>query len=89
MKYANDLCNQNCGSDRSIIVCQVLVNYVCKGNYGMKIPFDGCDTSGGARGNVFVKYYDDEFCPLYVIKYVSGVFDSYRFDAIKKALPNY
>lgn len=85
MEYANEQCNQDVGDYRSIIVCQVLINKVCRGNYGMKIPSNGYDTSGDANGNVFVKYYDDEFYPRYLINY--RIRDPYCLNSLRDALP--
>lgn len=86
MNYANRECNRNCGDQRTFIVCDVLVRQICRGNEYMKVPTEGYDTSYDGRGSVYVKYYDDEFCPKYVINYtnpdpyISGRRNPYIFD---------
>jgi hypothetical protein len=67
--YANKYCNRDTGFDRAIIVARVLVGSSHNGGYSTILPSPGYDTTVGNRGQVYVKYYDHEFYPEYVIYY--------------------
>ena len=67
--YAETWCNRGIGCYRALIVAKVLVGNSHGGGYGTELPRAGCDTTVGNRGQVYVKYYDHEFYPEYVIYY--------------------
>jgi hypothetical protein len=67
--YANTWCNRSVGSSRALIVARVLVGNRHDGDYGTELPRQGYDTTVGNREQVYVKYYDHEFYPDYVIYY--------------------
>jgi hypothetical protein len=67
--YANTWCNRDIGPNRALIVARVLVGSSHEGDYGTKLPLPGYDTTVGNRGQVYVKYYDHEFYPEYVVYY--------------------
>lgn len=67
-KYANDQCSRSNGWNRAFIVCQVLVHEKEFGSYSTTLPKNS-DTTIDTKGNVYVKYYDDEFYPKYVAYY--------------------
>ncbi|KAK5646314.1 hypothetical protein RI129_004778 [Pyrocoelia pectoralis] len=71
-KYANTHSARSNGKDRAFILAKVLVNVEQQGSYSMKLPDPGYDTTVGNCRNVYVKYYDDEFYPKYIIYYESG-----------------
>ncbi|RZC32610.1 PARP domain containing protein [Asbolus verrucosus] len=65
----------SCYSEKNVhnkvmIVAKVLIGRSCYGNEFMTLPDDGCDTSQkGVEAIVVVKYEDNEFLPVYKIKY--------------------
>uniref|UniRef100_A0A1B6INT9 PARP catalytic domain-containing protein n=1 Tax=Homalodisca liturata TaxID=320908 RepID=A0A1B6INT9_9HEMI len=68
---ANGICNPNCGVKRAIIVCKVLVSY--SGTFTAQphtntIP-QHIDTCIDESRNIYVKYNDNEFLPLFVAYY--------------------
>ncbi|XP_067013116.2 protein mono-ADP-ribosyltransferase PARP12-like [Anabrus simplex] len=65
-KYANTQANMNIGISRATILAKVIVGRCCSGSSTMSIPIEPYDTSTGNVGSVYVKYYDNEFYPLYV-----------------------
>lgn len=67
--YANKQCCKNNGNERAMIICKVLVCAKHCGYYMTKLPNSGYDTTGDSRGNVYVKYHDDEFYPEYIAYY--------------------
>jgi hypothetical protein len=50
-----------------IILASVLYAKSCQGLDGINLPRQGCDTSKGNKGMVWVKFNDHEFYPAYVI----------------------
>ncbi|KAB0796351.1 hypothetical protein PPYR_10412 [Photinus pyralis] len=69
--YANsESCRSN-GTDRALIVAKVLVQNSETVATSVKLPSKGYDTTVGNCGNVYVKFYDDEFYPNYIIYYTS------------------
>jgi len=68
-KYANTWCNRDIGSSRALIVAKVLVGSSHEGGYNTVLPREGYDTTIGNCGKVYVKYYDHEFYPEYVVYY--------------------
>jgi hypothetical protein len=68
--YANTYCNRSIGPDRALIVTRVLVGRYHGGSYSTVLPETSrFDTTVGNRDQVYVKYYDNEFYPEYVIYY--------------------
>ncbi|KAJ3647605.1 hypothetical protein Zmor_019475 [Zophobas morio] len=56
--------------NKVMIVAKVLIGNSCIGDKGMVVPPEGFDTSQkGFDGIVIVKFEDNEFCPVYKIKY--------------------
>ena len=70
--YANTWCNRDIGSSRALIVARVLVGNSHGGSYCTELPCTGYDTTVGNFKQVYVKYYDNEFYPEYVIYYENG-----------------
>ncbi|KAK5650570.1 hypothetical protein RI129_001599 [Pyrocoelia pectoralis] len=69
--YANRESSRSNGVDRALILAKVLVqNPQTVASY-VQLPMKGYDTTVGNCGNVYVKYYDDEFYPEYIIYYRS------------------
>ncbi|XP_022901296.2 zinc finger CCCH-type antiviral protein 1-like [Onthophagus taurus] len=68
--YANQYAAMSIGLDRAIIIADVLIGKCFLGNSWTDLPPYGCDTTTGNR-HVFVKFYDDEFLPKYVVYYTS------------------
>jgi hypothetical protein len=68
-KYANTWCNRDIGSSRALIVATVLMGSSHVGDYDTVLPREGYDTTVGYFGKVYVKYYDNEFYPEYVVYY--------------------
>ncbi|PSN32365.1 hypothetical protein C0J52_16808 [Blattella germanica] len=72
--YANMECRANRGhfahrtSERAMIVAKVLVGKTELGHHSQELPSKGYDTTRG-RSSVYVKYYDNEFYPKYVVYY--------------------
>ncbi|CAH1975942.1 unnamed protein product [Acanthoscelides obtectus] len=52
---------------KAMILAQVLVRHTCIGYGGMVIPDEPFDTATNDKGQVFVKFEDNEFYPSYVI----------------------
>jgi len=71
--YGDTWCNRSIGRRRALIVAKVLVGDSHDGYYGTELPSEGCDTTVGNSEQVYVKYYDHEFYPEYVIYYDSNV----------------
>jgi hypothetical protein len=71
--YANTWCNRNIGSSRALFVTRVLVGRSHGGVYCTELPNEGYDTTDGNYEQVYVKYYDHEFYPEYVIYYSNNV----------------
>ncbi|XP_069696805.1 protein mono-ADP-ribosyltransferase PARP11-like [Periplaneta americana] len=67
--YANKYCNRMVGSRRALLMCRVLVGKSHDGCYITELPREGCCTTMGNGGSVYVKYYDNEFYPEYVAYY--------------------
>lgn len=62
-----------CFCDKSkrkvMIMADVLIDEVKPGNINMVVPPRGSDTTTGKDGTIFVKFYDNEFYPRYVIEF--------------------
>ncbi|KAF5276099.1 hypothetical protein FQR65_LT16485 [Abscondita terminalis] len=69
--YANRESSRNNGVDRAMIVADVLVQNQEHVSMSLNLPSDNYDTTVGNGGQVFVKFYDDEFFPKYIIFYKS------------------
>ncbi|XP_023312204.1 poly [ADP-ribose] polymerase 11-like [Anoplophora glabripennis] len=54
---------------RVIILADVLIDEVRPGNINTLVPPRGSDTTSGKNGMIFVKFYDNEFYPKYVIHF--------------------
>ncbi|KAJ9596091.1 hypothetical protein L9F63_012720 [Diploptera punctata] len=67
--YANKYCNPHIGSDRALVVALVLVGKSHDGWYDTEMTREGYDTSTGNCDKVYVKYYDHEFYPQYIVYY--------------------
>jgi len=67
--YAHIWCNRNVGYNRALIVARLLVGSSHDGEYSTQLPRGSCDTTVGNSDQVYVKYYDHEFYPEYVIYY--------------------
>lgn len=69
--YANRYSSQGNGTRRAMIVADVLLHKEHRGRYSTKIPSYGYDGTYGNGYNVFVKFFDNEFYPKYVVYYTS------------------
>ncbi|XP_049948038.1 protein mono-ADP-ribosyltransferase PARP12-like [Schistocerca serialis cubense] len=67
--YANTYCNRSSGIYRAMIAVKVLVHTTSLGGSSTILPPKGIDTTVGNRGQVYVKYCDNEFYPEHVIYY--------------------
>jgi hypothetical protein len=56
-----------------MIIAKVLVHSTCLGSYSTALPYGNADTSTDNRGDVYVKYCDNEFYPTYVAYYDSPI----------------
>lgn len=73
MKYANQQSSRSNGTDRAMIIADVLVGNTYPGNEGITLPPSGnYDTTTGNLNSVYVKFYDNEFYPKHVIYYESA-----------------
>ncbi|KAF5273436.1 hypothetical protein FQA39_LY07453 [Lamprigera yunnana] len=70
-KYANQESSRNNGTSRAMIVADVLVHQSENVSSSVILPSQGYDTTIGNCGQVYVKYYDDEFYPKFVVYYNS------------------
>lgn len=68
--YANRQSSRSNGTYRAMIVTDVLIGrtQVCN-CHGQTLPATNNDTTTGNVGNVYVKFYDNEFYPKYIIYY--------------------
>lgn len=67
--YANqEGCRGRTENKRALIVAKVLIGRTIHGSETTKIPQTPYDTTTSGN-NVYVKYYDDEFYPEYVVVY--------------------
>lgn len=66
--FATFFCDKN--KRKVMIMADVLIDEVKPGNINMVVPPRGSDTTTGKDGTVFVKFYDNEFFPRYVIDFV-------------------
>ncbi|XP_054269445.1 uncharacterized protein LOC128990853 [Macrosteles quadrilineatus] len=73
--YCNFYCNRRNGDRRVFIVASVLY---CRGEDGIYTPSGDVDTALGNRGFVFVKFYDNEFLPKYLVFYNAPYLTSTR-----------
>ncbi|KAI4457664.1 poly [adp-ribose] polymerase [Holotrichia oblita] len=71
MRYANRQSSRGNGSDRAMIVADVLVGGQHVTYTGVRLPSLGNDTTVGNGGQVYVKFYDNEFYPKYIIYYTN------------------
>lgn len=69
--YANKQSARANGTSRAMIVADVLIGRSTSGNCSITIPPSNYDTTTGNAGSVYVKFYDNEFYPKYVIYYDS------------------
>lgn len=69
--YANQESSRYNGTHRAMIVADVLIQKEERVCDSKQLPRKGYDTTVGNCGNVYVKYYDDEFYPKYAIYYTS------------------
>ncbi|KAF5273469.1 hypothetical protein FQA39_LY07486 [Lamprigera yunnana] len=69
--YANQESSRHNGTSRAMIVADVLVHQYETVYSTVDLPSQGCDTTIGNDGQVYVKYYDNEFYPKFVIYYNS------------------
>lgn len=67
--YANKEASHYCGLERAMLICDVLIGKCHIGDRNTFLPLNGYDTTQDIVGNVYVKYYDDEFYPKYAIYY--------------------
>ncbi|KAI4454957.1 poly [adp-ribose] polymerase [Holotrichia oblita] len=70
-EYANCQSSRSNGHNRAMIVTDVLIGKTetCS-SHGQQLPTDSNnDTTTGNSQNVFVKFYDNEFYPKYIIYY--------------------
>lgn len=67
--YAAHYCNS--GKKKVMLLCNVLMKNKCIGHQNMVLPDYECDTSVNETQQVFVKYEDNEFYPLYKICFIS------------------
>lgn len=70
--YANKHSSQGNGTRRAMFIADVLLHEEHQGHYSTKIPKDGYDGTYGNKYKVFVKYFDNEFYPKYVVYYRSS-----------------
>ncbi|KAB0796350.1 hypothetical protein PPYR_10411 [Photinus pyralis] len=69
--YANKESSRSNGTNRAFILTKVLVQNSEPVYSSVLLPSKGHDTTVGNCGKVYVKYYDDEFYPTYIIYYTS------------------
>lgn len=69
VRYANRQCNRRNAYPRAMIVAEVIVGNKMSGYSSSKVPPGNFHTTGDSNGNVYVKYYDHEFLPKYVVTY--------------------
>ncbi|XP_023012673.2 protein mono-ADP-ribosyltransferase PARP12 [Leptinotarsa decemlineata] len=67
--YASMFPRKHFVSERIMFVVKVLEVARCPGISGLYIPPEPADTSAKSDGNVVVKYFDNDFCPEYIIRY--------------------
>ncbi|KAK4883646.1 hypothetical protein RN001_006965 [Aquatica leii] len=70
--YANKQSSWSNGTERAMIVADVLVQNTQHVRNSLQLPKEDYDTTVGNKGKVYVKYHDDEFYPTYVIYYESN-----------------
>lgn len=71
--YANKESSRSNGTARAMIVADVLVQNAQLVATTVNLPDTNYDTTIGNCSQVYVKYYDDEFYPKYVIYYKSKI----------------
>lgn len=67
--YANKQSSRNNGSKRAMIVADVLVGNIQEVKKRVPLPNVGFDTTRSVDRKVYVKYYDNEFYPKYIVYY--------------------
>nr|XP_022910566.1 poly [ADP-ribose] polymerase 12-like [Onthophagus taurus] len=66
--YADTYAARAIGSQRAMIIADVLVGNTAKGGSYTDFLPEGIDTATG-NGRVYVKFHDDEFIPKYIVYY--------------------
>lgn len=69
--YANKQSARSNGKLRAMIVADVLIGNQEHVRYGSILPSNSYDTTVGGYNNVYVKYFDNEFYPKYIISYIN------------------
>lgn len=69
LTYANKKSSRSNGRDRAMIVADVLVGDSEHVRGSCTLPSGSKDTTIGNGGKVYVKFYDNEFYPKYIIYY--------------------
>lgn len=69
--YANRQSSRSNGRDRAMIVADVLVGEKHSTYSTVSLPSGNSDTTVGNGGKVYVKFYDNEFYPKYIIYYTN------------------
>ncbi|KAI4457666.1 poly [adp-ribose] polymerase [Holotrichia oblita] len=69
--YANRQSSRSNGINRAMIVADVLVGAGHATSTGVRLPLNDYDTTVGNCGQVYVKFYDNEFYPKYIIYYIN------------------
>lgn len=67
--YANKYASKKIGCNRAMIVATVLIGRTQNGRPSFRVPPSNADTTTGNKNLVFVKYYDNEFYPLFAVSY--------------------
>jgi hypothetical protein len=67
--FATFFCKKDVGSNFALIVARVLVGNSHEGVCGTVLPLPCYDTTVVIGNEVYVKYYDNEFYPEYVVYY--------------------
>lgn len=70
-EYANKWSSLSNGTCRAMIIADVLIGKKKYVYTSHSYPPDDCDTTVSSDSNVYVKYYDNEFYPKYVVYYRS------------------
>ncbi|KAF2901082.1 hypothetical protein ILUMI_05138 [Ignelater luminosus] len=69
--YANQESSRANGTDRAMVVADVLLGKLEIVSGCKELPTNGYDTTIGNCGQVYVKYYDNEFYPKFIVYYKS------------------
>lgn len=69
--YANTYASRSIGTFRAMIIADVLLRNEHSGDCFTTIPINGYDGTHGNCHRVYVKFFDNEFYPKYVVRYSS------------------